>query len=56
MLYKMSEESRRSAEILIEPQIDEDIGHLDLNQAARLIKAGEVAAEAALDKIKQKIR
>ncbi|MFA4858835.1 MAG: patatin-like phospholipase family protein [Candidatus Margulisiibacteriota bacterium] len=48
ILRKLSEEGRRQADILIEPDFDEDIWHLDLHMARQLIREGEVAAEKAI--------
>ena len=47
-LKKFSQEGRRSAQVLIEPEIPEDIWQLDIDEAPRLIKAGEEAALAKL--------
>jgi len=48
VMHKLSIEQRRNADILIEPEMDEDIWHLDLHKAKRLIAAGEAAAHKAL--------
>lgn len=53
ILHKLSQEQRKLADILIEPQVDEDIWHLDLHKAKRLIAAGEISARQALRKLKQ---
>ncbi len=55
MVRKMSEESRRAAQVLIEPEIPEDIWHIDFDKAKRLIKAGEEAAEKKIPEIKAKL-
>jgi NTE family protein len=56
MLRKLSEEGRNSADILIEPEFDEDDWHFDLSKADHLIQAGEIAAEKALQEIERKIK
>lgn len=56
VMHKLSEKQREKADILIEPQIAEDIWHLDLHKAKRLIAAGEVAAQQVIGKIKRKVR
>lgn len=48
VLHKISQEQRDKADVLIEPKMDEDIWHLDLHKAKRLIGAGELAAQKAL--------
>jgi NTE family protein len=48
VLHKLSLEQRKKANILIEPKMDEDIWHLDLHKAKRLIACGEQAAQKAL--------
>jgi NTE family protein len=53
ILHKFSEQSRGKADILVEPVIDEDIWHLDLHKAKRLIAAGEVAAQQALRRLRR---
>ena len=53
VLNKLSLEQRKKANILIEPQIEEDIWHLDLHKAKRLIAAGEAAAHKALRKLRR---
>lgn len=50
---KLNAEQRKMADILIDPEIAEDIWHLDLHKAKRLIAAGEMAAHRAIAKIKQ---
>ena len=54
ILHKISMEQRKLADILIEPHVDEDIWHLDLHKAKRLIAAGEIAARQALRTLKQR--
>lgn len=51
--HKLSIENRKKADILIEPQIDEDVWHLDLHKAKHLISAGEVAAHKVINRIKR---
>lgn len=50
-LHKLSAQQRKAADILIEPQIEEDIWHLDLHKAEELISHGEEAALEIIDKI-----
>ncbi|MBU0502666.1 MAG: patatin-like phospholipase family protein [Candidatus Margulisbacteria bacterium] len=50
-LHKMSLKQRASADILVDPEIDDDIWHLDLHKAKRLIAAGEATAHKALRKL-----
>ncbi|PIS29643.1 esterase [Candidatus Saganbacteria bacterium CG08_land_8_20_14_0_20_45_16] len=52
-LHKLSVKQRRAADILIEPLIDEDVWHLDLHKAKRLIAAGESAGHKALRKFRR---
>jgi len=52
-LHKMSLEQRSKADLLIEPQMEEDIWHLDLNKAQRLIAAGEAAMHKAAGKLRR---
>ncbi len=52
VLHKLSVEQRELADILIEPKMEEDIWHLDLHKAKRLIAVGEAAAQKALRKIR----
>ncbi len=56
VLHKLSLEQRKKANILIEPEFDEDIWHLDLHKAKRLIAAGEAAAGKVISKIKRAAR
>ena len=53
--HKLSITQRKKANLLIEPQIDEDISHLDLHKAKRLIAAGEAAAHRVIGKIRRKV-
>ena len=55
IVKKSSEESRKSADIVIEPDIPEDIWHFDIDEQARLIKAGEEAAQKKMPAIKAKL-
>ncbi|MBU0671518.1 MAG: patatin-like phospholipase family protein [Candidatus Margulisbacteria bacterium] len=54
VMHKMSREQRKKANILIEPNIEEDIWQLDLHKAKRLIAAGEAAALKALRGLRRK--
>ena len=56
ILHKLSIDQRKKANVLIEPHIEEDIWHLDLHKAKRLISAGEIAAHHMIRKIKRSIR
>ena len=55
IVKKSSEESRKSADIVIEPEIPEDIWHFDIDEQARLIKAGEEAAKKKMPAIRAKL-
>ncbi|MDI6731080.1 MAG: patatin-like phospholipase family protein [Candidatus Margulisbacteria bacterium] len=55
VLHKLSLDQRGKADLLIEPQMEEDIWHLDLNKAQRLIAAGEAAAHKAIGKLRRLI-
>ena len=55
IIRKCSMESRDLADILIEPEIPEDIWHFDIDEQARLIKAGEEAAKKMIPAIKAKL-
>jgi len=55
MVRKMSEADRKAANVLIEPEIPEDIWHIDVDKSKRLIKAGEEAAEKKIPEIKAKL-
>ena len=48
MVYKLSEDSLKRADYVINPKIDSDIWHLDLDKTDRLIKAGEAAAKKVI--------
>ena len=52
---KLSEEGRRLSDVLIEPDIPQDIWHIDVDKSARLIKVGEEAAESRILEIKAKL-
>jgi NTE family protein len=52
VLHKISAEQRGKANILIEPQIDEDIWQLDIHKAKKLIASGEKAALQALRRLR----
>ncbi|MDD5382385.1 MAG: patatin-like phospholipase family protein [Candidatus Margulisbacteria bacterium] len=52
VLHELSAEQRKKANILIEPHIEEDIWHLDINKAQKLIAAGEAAAHQALRRLR----
>ena len=47
---------RKVADILMELVMEEDIWHLDLHKAKKLITAGEVAAHRAINKIRKDLR
>lgn len=53
ILHKLSQEQREKADLLIDPKIEEDIWHLDLNKAKRLIKAGETAAQLVVNRLRR---
>lgn len=55
VLHSLSAEQRKLADVLIEPEIPEDIWHLDIDKAAQLIKVGEAAAEAKILELKTKL-
>jgi NTE family protein len=54
VMHKLTLEQRKKANILIDPRIEEDIWHLDLHKAKRLIAAGEAAAQQALRRLRQR--
>jgi NTE family protein len=57
ILKKLHREEARRADTLIELEMEgEDIWHLDLNKAEKLIKAGEVAAHRMINKIRKDLR
>lgn len=56
VMHKLTVEQRKKADILIDPYIEEDIWHLDLHKAKRLIAAGENAANRVIGRIKRKLR
>lgn len=57
MLSRLSEAEKNRADIVINLQMeDEDIWHLDLNKAEKLIAAGELAAHRAIGKIKRALK
>ena len=51
----LSKEGRRGANVLVEPEIPADIYQLDIDKSARLIKAGEIAAQGKIFEIKTKL-
>lgn len=53
VLHNLSVEQRAKADILVEPQIDEDIWQLDIHKAKKLIAAGEKAALQALRRLRR---
>lgn len=55
MLKDLSNEGRWLADVLIEPDFDEDIWHLDLHKAKNLIREGEEAAEKVIQEIKYRL-
>lgn len=57
MLKRMSREECQRADVVIELQMeDEDIWHLDLHKAEKLIQAGEIAAHRAIHQIKKALK
>lgn len=52
-LKKLSYEEAHRADALIELEMEEDIWHLDLHKAKKLITAGEVAAHRVINKIRK---
>lgn len=56
ILRKLSHEEALRADTLIELEMEEDIWHLDLHKAKKLIAAGEVAAHRAINKIRKDLR
>jgi len=56
ILKKLSREEAKQADVLLELSVEEDIWHLDLQKAKKLIMAGEGAAHRALNKIKRSLR
>lgn len=55
MLRKLSESGRNKADILIQPDFDEDIWHFDLRKADHLISEGEAAANKVIQEIENKL-
>lgn len=55
ILHRLSDEGRKLADVLIEPEIPEDIWQLDVDETTRLIKCGEEAAERKILEIKAKL-
>jgi NTE family protein len=55
VMHKLSVINRQNADLLIEPTlgIDEDIWHLDVSKAKKLIAAGEQAAQAVINRLKR---
>lgn len=56
ILKKLSSPEAHQADVLIELEMEEDIWHLDLHKAKKLITAGEVAAHRVINKIKRSLR
>jgi len=56
VMHKLSKEQRKKTNILIEPEMEEDIWQLDLHKAKRLISAGEAAAHRIIGKIRRKVK
>ncbi|MFH1826786.1 MAG: patatin-like phospholipase family protein [bacterium] len=55
VMHKMAVEQRKKANILIEPHLlDEDIWHLDLHKAKKMIAAGEAEAHKMLRHLRRK--
>ncbi|MBI5701823.1 patatin-like phospholipase family protein [Candidatus Saganbacteria bacterium] len=55
VMKKISSDGRNLADIVIEPDIPEDIWHLDFDKSKRLIAAGEEAAESRILEIKTRL-
>jgi len=55
MLNRLSKDSQKKADFLIEPKIEENIWHLDLNKSRQLILEGEIAALKLIKQIKKSI-
>jgi NTE family protein len=55
-LKKGSDAEARRADVLIELEMEEDIWHLDLHKAKKLVTAGEVAAHRVINKIRRSLR
>lgn len=55
VMKRLSEDGRKLADILIEPEIPQDIWHLDVDKAARLIKIGEEATAGRILEIKTRL-
>lgn len=56
MLKRLSREEALRADALIELSMEEDIWHLDLHKAKKLIEAGEAAAHRMINKIKKDLK
>ncbi len=56
VLKKLSVEEARGADVLLELEMEEDIWHLDLHKAKKLITAGEVVAHRLINKIRKDLR
>ena len=56
VLNKLSREEAARSDILIQLELEEDIWHLDLNKAKKLISAGEVAAHRMINKVRKTLR
>lgn len=56
VLHKISCGQSVKADVLIEPHMDEDIWHLDLHKAKKLIAAGEATAHRFINRIKRSLK
>ncbi|KAF0134250.1 MAG: NTE family protein [Candidatus Saganbacteria bacterium] len=55
LVKSSTEQSRKMANIVIEPEIPDDIWHFDVDEYPQLIKAGEEAARKKIAEIKTKV-
>jgi NTE family protein len=56
VLKRLSREECSRAEVKIQLEMEEDIWHLDLHKANKLIAAGEVAAHRVINKIRKSLK
>ncbi len=56
LLNRLSRDETSRADILVQLELEEDIWHLDLNKAKKLISAGEIAAHRMINKIRKTLR
>ena len=55
VLKRLSAEEAGKADVLIDLEMEEDIWHLDIHKANKLITAGEIAAHRVINKIKRQV-